>query len=55
MLDSDCVQRDDGSVLNTAAAAVMLIAVGLGLLFWDNYRDAREPVPPTMLSARNAS
>lgn len=41
---NDSTERaDSGSVLNAALAALMLIVAGLGVMAWDNHRDARSP------------
>ena len=45
MPDPHNERADDGSVLNSAMAAVMLIVAGLGLMVWDNSRDPAAPVP----------
>jgi hypothetical protein len=42
MTDDSCRRPDEGRVLSTALAAVMLIAAGLGLMFWDDRQDARK-------------
>ena len=47
MTDSHCERADDGRVLSTTLAAVMLILTGLGVMAWDDSRaqlDIRAPV-----------
>ena len=45
MTDSHYERADDGRVLSMAAAAVMLILAGLGLMAWTDYQgDATAPV-----------
>ena len=39
MTDDHYQRADNGSVLSTAMAAVMLIAAGLSLMVWENHLD----------------
>lgn len=39
MTNDSSRRSDDGRVLSTAMAAVMLIAAGLGLMLWDDHRN----------------
>jgi len=43
MMTHPSSRADDGSVLRTAMAAVMLILAGLGLMAWDNHASPRAP------------
>ena len=52
MTENEYPRPDEGGVLNTAIAAVMLITAGLGLMVWDNYRDQSQK-PRTVVSALN--
>ena len=43
MMTHPSSRADDGSVLRTAMAAVMLILAGLALMAWDDHASARAP------------
>jgi len=43
MMTHQSSRADDGSVLRTAMAAVMLILAGLGLMAWDDHANLRAP------------
>ena len=51
MTDDHYGRVDDGRVLSTAVAAVMLILVGLGLMAWDGGHDSGAP-PVSILQQR---
>jgi len=46
MTDSHYGRADDGRVLRTAVAAVMLILAGLGVMAWADDRDQRTAAAP---------
>jgi len=54
MIDSDRSRGDDAIVLTAALKAVFLISAGLGLMVWDDHREAKVPIPLTVVSALNA-
>lgn len=49
MTDRQYERADDGRVLSTALAAVLLIAAGLGLLAWDDSKEAGTSLPVSVL------